>query len=220
MSQRSIRRLNNLQNWFIRLILKTGPGTPNPALLWDLRMLDMELRVWREKLVLAHHLLSLGRETIGRQMFEEQLAKRWPGLALEVEEICSKLNLPKLDSCWLDAKNFRKLVTSACHSENEKRLRKISENIKKCKNIQEEKYGKQNYVLKEKLQVARNIFKTRYGMTEFAANFKNNLKYKKNNWMCFCQEEKESEDHLLRGNCKVYSDLLEKKTILVMTKAQ
>ena len=146
-------------------------------------------------------------------MFEEQLAKRWPGLALEVEEICSKLNLPKLDSCWLDAKNFRKLVTSACHSENEKRLRKMSENIKKCKNIKEEKYGKQNYVLKEKLQVARNIFKTRYGMTEFAANFKNNLKYKKNNWMCFCQEEKESEDHLLRGNCKVYSDLLEKTNL-------
>ena len=60
MGPRSTRRLNKLQNWFIRLVLQVGPGTPLPALLWDLGLLDMELRVWREKLFLAHHIKSLG----------------------------------------------------------------------------------------------------------------------------------------------------------------
>ena len=127
--------------------------------------------------MLAHHLLSLGEDTIGRRMYEEQMASKWPGLAQEVEVMCSKLNLPKLDSCWMDAKNFRKLVTSACHKENEKRLRNLSNSIKKCSNIKKEEYGKQSYILKEKLHVARKMFKARYKMTDFANNFKNKRRY-------------------------------------------
>ena len=213
MGPRSTRRLNKLQNWFIRLVLQVGPGTPLPALLWDLGLLDMELRVWREKLVLAHHIKSLGEETLARQVYEEQNIKQWPGLALEVEEIGSKLGIPSIDTCWLDAKKFRKLVTAACHAENEKRLRKLCETIGKCKTIKTENYGKQSYIVKEKLHIARKIFKARYGMTEFAENYKNNFKYKTTNWMCICKEEKESETHILSGKCTAYGDLRNKTNI-------
>ena len=210
MGPRSTRRLNKLQNWFLRLVLQVGPGTPLPALLWDQGMLDMEMRVWREKLVLAHHITGMDEESLARQMYEEQLAQQWPGLAREVEEICDKLGIQNVNSCRLDAKEFRKVVTSACHAENEKRLRKQSENIKKCKSIKNEGYGKQEYIVKEKLYIGRKIFKARYGMTDFAGNFKNNLKFKKTGWLCICKEEIEHENHLLSGKCKVYGDINEK----------
>ena len=48
-------------------MFQVGPGTPLPALMWDSGMLDMELRVWREKKMLAHHLQGLG-ETLARQV--------------------------------------------------------------------------------------------------------------------------------------------------------
>ena len=213
MKARSVRRLNKLQNWFIRLVLQVGPGTPTPALLWDQGMLDMELRVWREKLVLAHHLQGLGEQTIANQVYKEQLAQRWPGLALEVEEICSKLAIQRITSCRMEGKEFRKVVSKACHAENEKRLRSQSENIKKCNKIKDEAYGKQTYITKEKLHIARKIFKARFAMTEFAGNYKNSFKFKETNGLCFCKEQNENETHLLTGQCKVYGDLKSKTNI-------
>ena len=35
--------------------------------------------------------------------------------------------------------------------------------------------------------------------------------YEKTNWLCACMERKESEDHLLSGNCAVYRDLIDEK---------
>ena len=42
-------KLNNIQCWFVCLVLQIGPGAPLSALLWDSQLLDMGLRVWREK---------------------------------------------------------------------------------------------------------------------------------------------------------------------------
>ena len=61
--------------------------------------------------------------------------------------------------------------------------------------------------MKEKLYIARKIFKSRYGMTEFASNLKNNHKFKRTNWLSFCKEKNENENHILSGKCKVYGDL-------------
>ena len=107
LSKRTIRRLNKLQNWFMRLVLQVGPGTPLPALLWDSGMLDMELRVWREKLMLAHHLQGLGEDTLARQVWEQQVAQQWPGLAKEVKKICAKLGIESVTTTRLEVKCYR-----------------------------------------------------------------------------------------------------------------
>ena len=109
------------------------------------KMLDMELRVWREKLVLAHHLLNLGKETLARQMYDEQLKQGWPGLAKEVDLICSTLGLERMSACRLDAKEFRKLVTMKLHAENEKRLKQAIIGSRKCERVKNEQYGDQKY---------------------------------------------------------------------------
>ena len=58
-SKTTVKKLNQLQQWFLRLILRVGPGTPLAALAWDTGVLDMELRIWKEKLLLVLHLRSL-----------------------------------------------------------------------------------------------------------------------------------------------------------------
>ena len=42
-------KLNALKNWFVRLALRIGQGSPVAGPLWDTQLLDMSLRIYREK---------------------------------------------------------------------------------------------------------------------------------------------------------------------------
>ena len=210
MSKATEKKLNHLQNWFLRLILRVGPGAPLESLLWDTAMLDMGLLVWREKLMLAHHVRSLGEETLARRFYEEQRANNWPGLAREAEDICLKLELENVNTTDLDSKNYRKLVTKALHKENEKRLRKGSEAKEKCIKMRTENYGKQNYLKDKNIGASRNHYKARYRMTNFAGNFSKDKRFAKSNWLCECKRSSETEVHILEGKCEAYSKIREK----------
>ena len=43
-------------------------------------------------------------------------------------------------------------------------------------------------------------------MQPFAWNYSNDVRFQKTNWMCECKLSKEDENHLLSGNCPIYSD--------------
>ena len=135
------------------------------------------------------------------------------GLANEVAEICSKLDLEGIAACRLDSKQFRKIVTEKCHLENERRLREQTKESKKCKRIKEEKYEKRQYFEKSTLKNASKIFRTRFGMLDFAGNYKNIAKYKKTEGMCRCSQQKEQETHILSGKCEIYGDIRLKHNI-------
>ena len=92
------KKLNSLQHWFLRLVLQVGPGAPLASLLWDCAMLDMGLRIWREKLMLALHIRMQGEETLAGKVYLEQKANQWPGLVEETEEICQKLSIESVHS--------------------------------------------------------------------------------------------------------------------------
>ena len=53
------KKLNALQNWFVRLTLRIGQGSPLVSLFWDFSLLDMSLKIWREKVMMLLHLRSL-----------------------------------------------------------------------------------------------------------------------------------------------------------------
>ena len=86
-------KLNKIQNWFVRLVLQVGPGAPLAGLLWDARLLDMGLRVWREKIMLMLHIRRLDESTLAHRMYREQRANAWPGLAQETQSICEQLEV-------------------------------------------------------------------------------------------------------------------------------
>ena len=48
------KELNKIQSWFLRLILQVGQGAPLVSLSWDSSVLDMGLRVKKEKNIDGH----------------------------------------------------------------------------------------------------------------------------------------------------------------------
>ena len=74
------RRLEALQHWFLRLVLRVGPGCPTPSLRWETGMLSMRMRVWIGKVMFVRHLRGLDPTALARQIYEEQKEHKWPGL--------------------------------------------------------------------------------------------------------------------------------------------
>ena len=66
MTADSVKRLNGLQRWFMRMLLQVGPGVPTASLTWESGLMDMEQRVWLEKLMLVFHLRSLDEHLQGK----------------------------------------------------------------------------------------------------------------------------------------------------------
>ena len=210
MTKATEKRLNSIRNWFLRLILQVGPGAPLASLLWDTGLLDIGLLVWREKLMLILHVRSLDEDALARRTYEEQRANNWPGLAQEAELICQELGVESANTTWLDPKTYRKVVTEARHRLNEKRIKNQPENRPKCDRISKEKYGKKSYLKETSIAKTRLLYKSRFGMMNFAGNFARDRKFAKTDWLCFCRESKEYESHLLDGSCKVYGEIKSK----------
>ena len=201
-------KLNALQVWFVRLALRIGQGSPVAGLLWDTSLLDMSIRIWREKIMMVIHLRSLDETSLARQVYEEQKLKDWPGLARETRNICLSLNIEDCNITQIGKTKYREYVTQACHRLNEQRLRSQATDIK-CARIPTESYGKKKYIQEKNIGDTRNLFRARFGLTDFAGNYTHNKKYAKTDWLCRCQQSSESESHLMSGNCQVYGDLKE-----------
>ena len=117
------KRLNRIQCWFVRLLLKVGPGSPVSALLWDTNLLDTGLQIFIEKAMIVIHISSLEKDTLASRIYEEQRREKLPGLARETEEICRKLNVEDCNITRMGKADYRKLITSACHKKNEESIR-------------------------------------------------------------------------------------------------
>ena len=201
------RKLNSLQQWFIRLVLRVGPGAPLASLGWETGMLDMKLRVWREKVMLVMHLRQLGEGTLASQIYREQVARDWPGLAKETREICEILKIEDCNKTRMSKKDFKVTLKAALLKKDEEILREQGRDKRKCEFMLKDKYGKKMYISKEKIEDVRNCYRSRVGMQPFAGNFPHDKRFAKRNWLCRCKTKKEDEAHIKDGNCPIYSDI-------------
>ena len=69
--------LESLQLWFLRLLLRQGLGAASGSLLWETKTLSMKLRIWREKLSLALHIVRLPYDSLAKKIWEEQKLYGW-----------------------------------------------------------------------------------------------------------------------------------------------
>jgi hypothetical protein len=205
----TVNRLNNLQNWFLRLVLQVGPGAPKSSLGWESGLMDMGLRIKLEKVMLVFHLRSLAEDTLARKVYEEQKEKRWPGLALETENICKEWGIEDCNSSGKSKQEFRKIAELACMVKDEVNLRKLGEGKEKCSRILKECYGRKKYFNTNTIKEAREMYRTRVAMMPFAGNYSHNKRFAVTNWLCRCKGAKEEERHLTAGECPVYGDLAE-----------
>ena len=117
-------RLNNLQRWFVRLILQVPQSTPAPALTWETGLIDMRLRIWKEKLMLILHIRSLEGTALANKIYNEQRKEGWPGLAKETKEIRKGLNITDVNTTYLTKNEYKLLVDGAIKRKNEERSRR------------------------------------------------------------------------------------------------
>ena len=210
MNHKTEKRLNNIQLDFTRLVLQVGKGAPLASLLWESGLLDMGLRVWREKLMLLLHIRKLPPKSVATITYKEQLEKQWPGLAREGGEICDWLGITSVHSTRMDKEDYRKVITKACHQLNEKRLRKQAIGKKKCLKIMSEPYGKKTYFNKKIISEVRQLYRARVGLLPFAGNYSHDVRFKRTDWLCRCGKAREEEQHLTSGKCETYRDIYER----------
>ena len=209
----TLKRLNSIQQDFLRLIYQVGPGAPLASLCWDTMTLDMGLRVWLEKVMMIVHIRSLEEDTLARTLHEEQVAKAWPGLAKETKLICEELGIEDCNTSSRDKSEYRQIASDACHRENKARLLVLADGKIKCERIKNEEYYKKEYISKKLISEVRQQYKSRFGLLPFAGNYSKDKRFAKSDWMCRCGV-KEKEIHLTAGNCAVYDDIRAKYSSL------
>ena len=204
----TVKRLNQLQCWFLRLALQVGPGAARASLLWDTACWDMELRVFWEKILLVLHIRKLKENSIAKLIYEEQKRKQWPGLARETKIICTALKIPDCNETYIEKSEYILLVREAIHRKNESMLRLLA--VGKCQRIIGEDYGKKQYISKKNIFNVRVQYRARFGLEKFAGNYSKDRRFSSSEWLCRCKESREEESHLTSGKCKLFGDLKER----------
>ena len=91
-SSKLVDRLESIQERFVRLMLEVPVSTPKVALRAETGLLSMKHRLWGEKVNLISS-LKRSQNGLAKQVYQEQLEQDWPGLAQEVQEICTKIGI-------------------------------------------------------------------------------------------------------------------------------
>ena len=102
---KAVEELEDMQNLFIRMMLQVPVSTPKAALRGETGILGMRHRIWLEKVKLAQFLRQSGTSTLAGAVYHEQVVQGWPGLAMEVEDICKTLEISNLEITKSDIKN-------------------------------------------------------------------------------------------------------------------
>ena len=184
-----LKVLNNMQDFFLRLLWGTGPGAPKVALRADTGTRSMESRVWREKIMLIYHVSHLEDGDLAKDMLEEQMINNWPGLVKEVDELVQVLQIehPKTAQCGRNAYN-KIVIKTACKWIDEALMKEQMELMKdkKMRTMFYQNLAIKEYVKKGTLFLARKTWEVRSHMLDVAGNFPGYKKYESSNWMCHC----------------------------------
>ena len=70
-----------------------------------------------------------------------------------------------------------------------------------------EEYEKKEYVSCAKVEDVRKMYRTRYGLSDFAGKYSHARKFEKTNVMCRYERTREDGRHLMFTDCPVYADI-------------
>ena len=171
-------------------------------------MLDMEQRIWLEKVCIVGRLLHTReeQENVAREVLQEQLIQGWPGLIKEAQVICITVGLPDVTNSYI----FRKDVVKSMEFYSMKIAKEKMVGKEKCRHLINKDFRKmQPYMLSKSLEHSKIEFLWQTDMLDTRTTMK--AKYLKNQYSCpHCSEGRsvgilESPSHLLI--CRAYEDL-------------
>ena len=211
MTKKEEDALSECQDFFLRLLLGTGPGAPKVALRADSGTCSMPMRVKKEKLMMVKHIKELDLDSLAKEMYEEQVKNSWPGLAQEAEDICKELYVENVNTTKKSKAEFSKDVKEAVIMMDEVRMKKEmgdeQSGMKKMKVMRKSDCTLKDYMKTGTLYSARKTWEMRSYMLRVAGNYPSHKKYLATGWQCqACLEQvREDQDHLT--SCSGYSDL-------------
>ena len=129
--ENSIKRLDALQNLFVKTLLHLPDSTPVPALRAITGQLGMKWRVWQEKLLLILAIRKVKEDTLAGEMFEQQVEEGWPGLVEEATAISKELQIP--DVCREEV--TKKEIKDAIKNHHHAAIKKEMEAKEKCQEL-------------------------------------------------------------------------------------
>ena len=205
-SKETEKKLEDLQVFYLSLVLQVGPGTPRVGLLAQTGLMSIKYRIWVEKTMMILHLRGLEESSMASRIWKEQRTWGWPGLCREVTEICEALEVMDTNDMEFEEKekkHIRKTITRACREKDEKELK--ANMGKKCEGMKDEDCEIKPYLKDLTLYEARELFKIKTNMNKIRGNYKNMSEHKAARWLCVgCQLEVEVNSHIL--SCKFYED--------------
>ena len=74
----------------------------------------MKHRIEKEKIMLINHVKQLNKETLARQVYNQQVENKWPGLAMETERICRRLNISNINTTPFEKDELKNLASEIC----------------------------------------------------------------------------------------------------------
>jgi hypothetical protein len=200
----TITGLENLQLFFLRLVLRVPISTPKVALRSETGMLSMKMRIWKKKILFIHHVRNLDDKDLAKQVWREQHYQGWPGLAREVKGICEDLGINDVNNTNYSKAELRRIVGQACKSKDKEDMMKEMEGKSKVENLAAEGFEAKGYLQAKPISQARELFRIRTSMTKgFKANFSNQSN---GDTKCEgCGSNKDNESHAMV--CTSYADL-------------
>ena len=203
------KTLNDQQDYFLRLLWGAGPGTPRVALRADTATRSMVARIWKEKILLLYHISHLEVGDLARDMMEEQVKHGWPGLVMEVSNLCDVLRLEDARTTRKDRAEYAKEVKKACRWRDEARMKEAMEGMKdkKMRIMYQDNLDMKEYVKNGDLYTARSTWEVRSHMLRVAGNYPGHNRYAATGWRCqACTlEVREDQEHL--AGCEGYADV-------------
>ena len=214
MTEEAVNMLEELQLFFVRLVLRVPKSTPKPALKSETGLTSMKLRIWKKKVMMIHHLKNLSDSALAKQVWREQMQQNWPGLAREVSKICDELGIENVNHSQSGRQELKTLVNNACRTRNQSELKEKMDGMSKMEGLINQDCNAKPYLESKSLNDVRDTFRLRTRVIDGMAwvidgirgNFRN--MYPGNKGNCEgCGKELETQAHVV--DCAEFADFRE-----------
>ena len=179
-------KLDRLQDFFWRVMLRVPDSCPKVALRSETKMIGMKYRIWQEKLLLMKRIQNQSLDVLSRKILEEQKSHDWPGLSKEVTTICEQIGLSDINDNDISVTMIKKAVLNH-HYEGLKT--QIGNSKKMMKHKEDDITDVQSYLKGKSVDNARMAFRIRSEMVkDIRGNFKDKFKRNGGEAALQCQE--------------------------------
>ena len=109
-TEKKVVMCDRLQDMFFRIMLEVPEACQRIALRAETRMISMKYRIWQQKLLLLKRIRVQSPTILSRKVLKEQKKNDWPGLSIEVRDICKELGIPDLNGNEMTANHIKTAI--------------------------------------------------------------------------------------------------------------